>query len=168
MKAVRESLNRRKTELEKLKSEQEQTLRLSVNEEKAVLDKFARGESRREDLQAITSYRTALEKTLSETCLLIKSLEDQLAEIPIDDFETPAAAEQGAFLAKFGEIKNNIVTSCLPELRRAFVAYHLSGNLSQWPNFILEVIQFRQPKKDEFQMLKAKLEKEVLGGSTRS
>lgn len=161
MNIVRDALLRRKAELEKQRVEKTIELRKVLDEEVDAVGKHARGEALI-DLQAIIAHRTYLEKDLSENEMLIDSLELTLAEMPIDDSETLAAAKEAVFLAKFEELRDDVLFKCLPELHRAFVLFYLAGKLSQWPDFLFKILQFRQPNKDEWHNLLSDLQKNIL------
>lgn len=160
MKIIREVLIRRKAELEKQRVEKTIELRKVLDEEVETVKKHARGETL-VNLQDIISYRTFLEKELSVIEMQIQALDLELAEMPIDDSEALAAAKEAVFLAKFEELRNDILSKCLPELKRAFVLYDLAGKFSLWPSFLLEVISFRQPNKDEWHSLLSDIQKDI-------
>jgi hypothetical protein len=159
MNIIREQMSQRKAELEKKRTEQTLLLQQALAEEKAKLtNDVLIGLQDRMGRDAIKAYRAGIEKDIAETCLFITSIEEQLANIPEDDSETLAAAKEAAFLEKFEEMQKDILPM-LPALHRAFVAYNYGGKCSLWPAFLLDVLQFRQPSRDEWRDLKAEIEK---------
>ena len=105
---VRESLRRRKSELEGLRESQELSLVERKDKTRVAIDAAARGEISQETYKLFVENQVAGEKELAETAQFIESVERQLLELDSDIFTGQGPFPQDVLAVDYPSFRNYI------------------------------------------------------------
>jgi hypothetical protein len=159
-----ERLHRRKSEIEALLSDQESALSDALQQEELIAQRNALVYYPTEELNLAIEHRIKCARYLSQTKKLLKIVEQHLHDFGMKNYNilTP---EQAAFRVIFEKLRDDILTTILPQLKNCQTAFCLATGIlnTDLPNFLFNILQVSNPTDSELRENAVQMKKIILG-----